>query len=139
MARLRRFSPEEIKVLREMVRNGASGLAIAKRLNRDPGIIRTKCCDLGLSLRPPRNNDKRRVVLTADTVAALSGAAKARGIGIARLANELLTKAVRHDLVTRILDDASSFVRPTTATHVNPADARRARNFFADWPTGWRP
>jgi hypothetical protein len=103
---MRRFTPREIALLREMAGVGHSGVAIARALDRTPQAIRVKAVELGVKLRPERLDQKTRIILSPATRTALATAADRRGIPVVKLANLILKIIARDDLVAAILDDA---------------------------------
>ena len=102
--KFRRFTVEEIATIKRMAAEGASGVAIARVLDRPAEAIRKKCVALGVSLRPVRIETKARVTISAEALAALKAEADSRGISVMALANRLLSAIAESDLFVAVLD-----------------------------------
>jgi hypothetical protein len=100
---VKRFSPADIERIRFMADFGHSGVSIARSLNRSPQAIRVKCCELGISLRPP-SADSRRFKLSPQCWHELQRVAAQRGAKPGRLARQLVELAVKDKLVDAIID-----------------------------------
>jgi hypothetical protein len=53
---MKRFSAEDVSVLRSMAVRGHGGKEIAVRLGRTPQSVRVKCVELGIALRDVRKH-----------------------------------------------------------------------------------
>jgi hypothetical protein len=102
---MRKFTGTDIQVIRSMAARGATGNEIAIALSRTPLGIRTKCVELGISLRDPRKRIWHRLRILFDPTVhkALTLAARKRGVGCVELCRRILTAVVVHDLIDVIL------------------------------------
>lgn len=105
---MRRFTIEEIATIKHMASAGHSGISIARQLSRPALAIRHKVCELGIQLRPPRIESKKRIVIGAEVLAMLKQAATARGVSPMALANRLLSICAVDRIVDAVLDDVST-------------------------------
>jgi hypothetical protein len=105
MAKLRRFSPDDLALLRFMADRGHSGNSIAARLGVTPGAVRNKCCELGIRLRPnakPKFGSRFKI---RDALRdALHAAAAKRGMRVTRFTHLVLETITRDKLFDAILD-----------------------------------
>jgi len=77
---VRRYTDDEVKLMRELVGYGYSGKQIAAKLGRDPLAIRAKMVAPGLPLRPLKVNRKRlRIVIRDELWRGLQRAGGAAG------------------------------------------------------------
>jgi hypothetical protein len=102
---MRRYTDDEIRLMRELVGYGYSGKQIAAKLGRDPLAIRAKMVALGLPLRPPKvNRERLRIVIHDELWRGLQRAADERVMTVPRLARELLETVIRDEMVGAVLD-----------------------------------
>jgi hypothetical protein len=102
---VRRYTDDEVKLMRELVSYGYSGKQIAAKLGRDPLAIRAKMVAPGLPLRPLKVNRKRlRIVIRDELWRGLQRAADARVMTVPRLARELLETVIRDEMAGAVLD-----------------------------------
>lgn len=115
---VRLFNFQDVEALRAMVAEGKTGLEIAEIMGRTPGQVRSKCCSLGLRLRPnrPRHEeaDKVRFRIDPSVREKLKAMAAQRGTNVANFLRELVTTVVWHGLIEAIMDD-----RRTTSSEIS--------------------
>lgn len=111
MAPLRRFTADDIGVLRQMAESGFDGRAIGAALNRTPQAIRTKAVELGITLRPP-SLDARRFKLKLGIWAVLESEARRFNTTPSRLARLIVETVIADDLIEAVLDGLPRSLRP---------------------------
>jgi hypothetical protein len=112
MATLRRFSPDDVTVLRRMAERGHDGRTIGLALQRPAEAVRSKATALGIPLRPA-SLDGRRIKLRPDIWTALAQEARRLHTRPSRLARLVIETCVNDDLLGAVLDLPRSLRRPT--------------------------
>ena len=110
MATLRRFSPDDVTVLRRMAERGHDGRTIGLALQRPAEAVRSKATALGIPLRPA-SLDGRRIKLRPDIWTALEYEARWLNTRPSRLARMIIEICVTDDLIDAVLDLPRSLQR----------------------------
>jgi hypothetical protein len=121
----KRFSAEQVATIERMVEAGHTSVVIAKQLGCKPSAIRSKCANMGLTLRKPKPEHGARFSIPKHAYAAFVREAAARGMSPNRLAAQLLTVIAEDQLIDTLitnLTDIPAVDEPApTATIVRPA------------------
>ena len=115
----RSFTASEVENLKMLVGLGHASPAIARALGRHPQVIRNKCRDLGIPLRPQRKTLEARCQIDRETLDGLKAAATRYGFAtVAPLCRDLLKVVVRDDLFEAVLDLDPRSVSRCKLSHV---------------------
>jgi hypothetical protein len=100
----KRFTADDIELLRSAVAEGLSGNEIAILLERSPLSIRVKACSLGLKLRTARGEHEIRFALPKHVHVELKRMAEERGSSPSRLVRLLTEVCIRDRLLKPLAD-----------------------------------
>jgi hypothetical protein len=101
----RRFTPEQVQRIEEMVAAGHTSVVIAKQIGCKPSAVRSKCASMGLTLRRPKPDYAARFSIPKHAFAVLVHEAAARGMSPNRLAGKLLTIFCEDEMIGTMIDN----------------------------------
>jgi hypothetical protein len=128
----RPFTASEVENLKMLVGLGHASPAIARALGRHPQVVRNKCRDLRIPLRPQRKTLEARCQLDSETLDGLKAAAGRYGFAtVAPLCRQLLKVVVRDDLFEAVLDPAPQMRTKTVVLQIVGASPVLQRRLVA--------
>jgi hypothetical protein len=101
----RRFSAEDVEVIRDLVAQGHGAGFIAMRLDKEPGAVRSKLSAMGLPIRPrAKPTYGSRFQISADIWSRVETAATKRSMTATKLGHVTLARIAKLDLWDCVLD-----------------------------------